>query len=431
MTQKTGADVVVETLVNAGVEVCFTNPGTTEMCIVDALDKVGGMRPVLGLFEGVVSGAADGYARMAEKPACTLMHLGPGMANGIANFHNAARAHSPIVNLIGDHATWLKPHDPPLNADVAGYARPFSGWYRESNSANALAQDAADAVVAATDHPGQIATLVMPANHAWSEAGDALYPIVDRQTNPVAQDVIDDVAAAIKQARHPVFYLNGRALREDGLRAVDRIVQVTGGAVFGETHNPRLQRGAGRAPIRVIPYYPAVAIDMLKDADLLVMVETGPPGSFFAFPNIPATFQPEECRLMTLAEPGEDSCRALEQLAERIAPSTIARAVDLDIPDIPTGALNVETVGQVIAHYLPENAIISDESITSAFGASIATATAQPHDFLQLTGGALGQGMPVAIGAAVACPDRKVICLTGDGVRFIPFNPCGRWPAKI
>ena len=150
-----GAQSLLATFVNAGVEVCFTNPGTSEMHFVAALDSEPGMRAILGLFEGVVTGAADGYARMAEKPACTLLHLGPGLANGLANLHNARRARTPIVNVVGEHATYHRKFDAPLTSDIEGFARPVSGWIHVSESADGIAADAALAVLQAMGPPGQ------------------------------------------------------------------------------------------------------------------------------------------------------------------------------------------------------------------------------------------------------------------------------------
>src|SRR6478672_12030124 len=138
-----GAESLVRTLVGGGVNVCFSNPGTSEMHFVAALDRVEGMRCVLALFEGVATGAADGYARMAEKPAATLLHLGPGLGNGLANLHNARRARTPIVNVVGDHATYHAQYDAPLASDVLGFARPVSGWVHSSASAHTVAADAA------------------------------------------------------------------------------------------------------------------------------------------------------------------------------------------------------------------------------------------------------------------------------------------------
>src|ERR1700738_4395542 len=165
-----GAESLVLTLAGAGVDTCFSNPGTSEMHFVAALDSIQGVRPILGLFEGAVSGMADGYGRMAEKPASTLLHLGPGLANGLANLHNARRAQTPIVNIVGDHASYHAQYDAPLASDIAGFARPVSAWVHSSASARTVAADGARAVQAALQYPGQIATLILPADTAWLEA---------------------------------------------------------------------------------------------------------------------------------------------------------------------------------------------------------------------------------------------------------------------
>src|SRR5437764_11877684 len=151
-----GAQALIRTLVDCGVDVCFTNPGTSEMHFVAALDAVPEMRGVLGLFEGVVTGAADGYGRMADRPAATLLHLGPGLGNGLANLHNARRARTPVVNIVGDHATWHRAADPPLASDIAALAGVVSDWVRCNRTAADLPGDTAEAVAAALVSPGQV-----------------------------------------------------------------------------------------------------------------------------------------------------------------------------------------------------------------------------------------------------------------------------------
>ena len=165
-----GAESLVRTLVAGGVDVCFSNPGTSEMHFVAALDRVEGMRCVLGLFEGVVTGAADGYFRMKGTPASTLLHLGPGLANGLANLHNAKKANSGIVNIVGQHATHHIGYNAPLTSDIEGLARPMSAWVRTSPDAKSVSADGAAAIAAARSAPPQIATLILPADTAWNEA---------------------------------------------------------------------------------------------------------------------------------------------------------------------------------------------------------------------------------------------------------------------
>ncbi|MDF1847593.1 MAG: acetolactate synthase large subunit [Parvibaculaceae bacterium] len=411
-----GAESLVRTLVDSGVDVCFTNPGTSEMHFVAALDKVEGMRAILALFEGVVTGAADGYGRMAEKPAATLLHLGPGLANGLANLHNARRADTPLVNIVGDHATYHAQYDAPLASDLKGFASPVSGWYHSSPSPKTAAADGARAVQAAMSAPGQIATLVLPADTAWLEA-EGPSPALDI-VGPAAVEgaAVDRIAALLKNGKKTAILIRGAALKEDGLLAAGRIASKTGARIMCDTFTARIQRGAGRVMVDRLPYFSEQIEEDLAGTEQLILVGAKPPVSFFAYPGKASWMTPEGCEINVLAHPHEDGTGALEALAEAVgAPAEPINVAKLELPDLPTGKLDSFTAGQVVAHYLPEGAIVSDEAATSGIGPAIYTATAVPHDHLSLTGGAIGQGLPVATGAAVACPDRKVVCLHGDG----------------
>jgi acetolactate synthase I/II/III large subunit len=411
-----GAESLVHTLVNCGVEVCFANPGTSEMHFVAALDRAQGMRAILALFEGVVTGAADGYGRMAGKPAATLLHLGPGLANGLANLHNARRAATPIVNIVGDHATYHAQYDAPLTSDVAGFARPVSGWLHSSSNARDVASDGARAVQAAMQPPGQIATLILPANTAWDEAEGAATPLPNIGVVPADSAEVDRVAQALRSGKKCAILMRGAALQARGLNAAGRIAAKSGARLMCDTFAPRLARGAGIVAVERIPYFAEQIVDFLKDLEHLVLIGAKPPVSFFAYPGKPSWCTPEGCKIHTLAHAHEDGIGALEALAEAIgAPKEPAARAELKNPGLPSGNLDAYTAGQAIAHYLPENAIISDEAATSGLSAMMFTANAHPHDHLALTGGSIGQGLPLATGAAVACPDRKVVCLHGDG----------------
>ncbi|MDR3497905.1 MAG: acetolactate synthase large subunit [Parvibaculum sp.] len=411
-----GAESLVRTLVGSGVDVCFTNPGTSEMHFVAALDKVEGMRAILGLFEGAVTGMADGYGRMAEKPAATLLHLGPGLANGLANLHNARRAQTPLVNIVGDHATYHAQYDAPLASDIQGFARPVSGWVHSSPSPKTVAADGARAVQAARAAPGQIATLILPADTAWLEADGPAPALPVAGPAPVAAATVDLVAQALKSGKKSAIILRGLALKRRGLVAAGRIAAKTGARIMCDTFAPRVERGAGLVAVERIPYFAEQIVDTFKDVGELILVGSKPPVSFFAYPGKASWCTPEGCDIHYLAQAHEDGVAALEALAEALgAPKDPIHVAPLQKPDLPKGKLDQFTAGAIIAHYLPENAIISDEAATSGIGSQIATATANPHDHLSLTGGAIGQGLPVATGAAVACPDRKVVCLHGDG----------------
>ncbi len=411
-----GAQSLVRTLAAAGVDTCFANPGTSEMHFVAALDSEPGVRPILGLFEGAVTGMADGYGRMRGFPAATLLHLGPGLANGLANLHNARRAASPIVNIVGDHATYHAQYDAPLASDLAGFARPVSGWICASTSAGTVAADAARAVAASLAPPGQIATLILPADTAWNPAEGPAAPLPRPTPAFVADAAIDRAAAALRSGQAAAILLRGAALQPKALATAGRIAAATGARLMCDTFAPRIARGAGRVAVERIPYFAEQMVEFLADLDLMVLVGAKPPVAFFAYPGKPSWGLPEGCRVVHLAHPHEDGPAALLALAEAVdAPASGLAPAALAVPERPTGRFNAYTIGQLIARHLPEDAILSDEGATSSGGTLLATATARPHDVLSLTGGAIGQGVPVATGAAVASPGRKVVCIQGDG----------------
>lgn len=407
-----GAEALLKTMIDAGVEVCFANPGTSEMQLVAAIDNLSGIRPILGLFEGVVTGAADGYGRMADKPAATLLHLGSGFSNGMANLHNAKRAHTPIVNIIGDHATYHLDLDAPLTSDVYAHCKLTSDWTEIPESAQSLAQTGAAAVSASLE--GRQANVIVPANYAWSDGCEAAPSIPASTKTPVSSDVIAKAAELLRQDKPGCLFLGGMALRERGLLAAKRIADATGAALFHEVFPARLQRGRGRPIINRLPYLGEFAADALKDIRHMVVIGTQAPVSFFAYPGKPGTLWPETCNVFRVTDQQHDQIAALEALADYLkAPDVTIEETSLS--EIPEGPLTAETVGAVVANCLPENAIISDESQTSGAFSFEFFNGAPPHDWLCLTGGAIGQGLPVAAGAAVACPDRKVINLQADG----------------
>src|SRR5207249_2228543 len=259
-----GAESLVRALVRGGIETCFANPGTTEMHIVAALDRVPEMRCVLALFEGVVTGAADGYARMAGKPACTLLHLGPGFANGLANLHNASRAQVPMVNVIGQHATYHLQHDTPLTSDIEAISRPYSKWLRTSCSASEIGRDVAQAMLAARTPPGQIATLIVPADIAWSEGGMAAEcPALPSARIPDPQ-IIDRAAKMLRPGVHTAILLAGGALYGEGLSAAGRIAAATNAKLLAPYPFTRMERGAGKAAVERVHYILEQAVEQLK-----------------------------------------------------------------------------------------------------------------------------------------------------------------------
>ena len=415
-----GAQSVVRTLLGSGVDTCFANPGTSEMHFVAALADATAdgrrMRAVLGLFEGVVTGMADGYARMLDRPAATLLHLGPGFGNGWANLHNARRAGSPVVNIVGDHAVPHLQHDAPLTSDVAALARTVSGWVHTTTHARHAAADAARAVHAAMQYPRQIATLILPADAAWSPAERPAPPLPVGAPVVVVATAVDAVAQALRNGRRTAILLAGNSLDEAPLLAAGRIAAATGARLLCDTFTARLARGAGRVPIERIPYFSEQIVDTLADVEQLVLVGAKPPVAFFAYPDKPSTGLPSTAEVLVLAHPHEDSAGALVALCNAVGADAVAAAVaDHQVDASADGRLDQFSVGRLVAAHLPEGAIVVDEAATNSIGAQLALLTAAPHDVLSLTGGSIGQGLPVATGAAVACPDRKVVCLHGDG----------------
>ena len=412
-----GARALLVTLVDAGVDVCFANPGTSEMHFVAALDDVPAMRGVLTLFEGVATGAADGYARVAGRPAATLLHLGPGLGNGLANLHNARRARTPVVNIVGDHATSHARFDAPLQSDIASIAGAVSGWYRVTARADDVGSDAAAAVAAAAGPPGCVATLVLPADSSWSEADTGPHPpLPPARPTRVPLEMIDEVAKVLRSGQRTVLLLGGGAVRGPGLEAASRICGATGATMLGETFPANLERGAGLPDVERLAYFGEMALAQLEGIQHLVLIDALSPVSFFAYPDKPSDLVPAGCVVHTLVRPGEDAAAALEALAEAIgAPSDAAVLAGAARPDRPSGALDMQTLAAAIGATLPERTIVVDEGNTSGLFVSGATAGSPRHDWLTLTGGAIGLGMPMATGAAVAAPDRPVLSLQADG----------------
>src|SRR5918995_480174 len=411
-----GAESLVGTLASAGVEVCFANPGTSEMNFVAALDRVGDMRCVLGLFEGVVTGAADGYARMANRPASTLLHLGPGLANGLANVHNARRANTPMVNIVGDHATYHKQYDAPLTSDVEGVAWPFSDWVRTSADSRSVSRDGAAAVAAAMAPPGRVATLILPADASWNEAdGPAPLPPVEGRA-PVAPEAISDVARVLRSGEPAVLFLGGHALREVGLMLAGRIAAKSGARLLAQTLNARVELGAGRVAIDFLPYPVDAALATLADARHLVLVGSEAPVAFFAYPGKPSALTPPQCKTHTLATPGEDIVGALEALAEELgAPQNVPVQARVKHP-LPSGeAITPDAAAAAVGTLLPEGAIVVDEALTAAAAFMSRTPGVATHDYLQVTGGAIGIALPLATGAAGSAAGPQGGCLPADG----------------
>jgi len=420
-----GARALLDTLVGSGIDVCFANPGTSEMHFVAALDDVPAMRSVLTLFEGVATGAADGYARIAGRPAAVLLHLGPGLANGLANLHNAMRARVPVLVVVGDHATYHKQFDAPLESDIDALAHSVSGWVRRTTDVRNVGADAVDAITAATAAPGRIATLILPADVSWTDGAAFHAGETQKQPEtPVAEATLRQIASMLGEGETTMLLLGGDATGEQGLTAASRIAAAAGVRVLCETFPARLARGAGRPAVDRLGYFAEAAAAQLDGVKRLILAGARAPVSFFAYPGKPSELVPPGCDVHMLAEPGQATA-ALTALADAVALDAVAEMAPRDRPPLPTGALTGQSIAAAVGALLPEDAIVVDESNTAGLALPTATAGAPPHDWLTLTGGAIGYGLPAAVGAAIAAPDRRVLCLQADGSAM--YTPSALW----
>jgi len=411
----TGAEAAIRTAAAAGVRLCLANPGTTELAWVTALDAVPEIRPVLGLFEGVITGAADGYARLAARPALALLHLGAGLANGLANLHNARRARSPVVCVVGDHARWHLGADSPLESDIASLAAPVSKWVRSARSAESLAQDMADAMRAALEPPAGVATLIAPADCGWENAGSRARPRAIAARARVDPQRVSALARVLASREPALLLLGANALSESGLRAAARVAAACGAALAVETFPAWIERGGGLPAPEKLPYFPEQLSARLADVRQLVLAGAPEPVSFFAYPEGTSRPVPAACAQHVLASPAEDAEAALEALADRLGVRDPTPERPTPLPGRLSGAITPQALGALLAELQPENAVIVDEGATSSLPWWLASGGARRHSYLSLTGGAIGIGPPAATGAALACPGRTVIDLQADG----------------
>jgi acetolactate synthase-1/2/3 large subunit len=399
-----GAEALIRTLIDNDVRVCFGNPGTSEMHFVAALDRFPEMHAVLCLFEGVATGAADGYGRMTGRPAATLLHLGPGLANGLANLHNARRAGTPVLNIVGEHAAHHLPLDSPLTSDIEALAGTVSSLVARPSDHTQLTE----AAVAAIGSAG-VATLIVGADLSWS---DGARPAAPAHPAAPTSPAVDPQALAILRSGRPVaLLLDGDALTEDGLAAADRIAQTAGATLFCPTWPARLRRGTGVPAVTPLAYRAEDVRSQLEGVRHLLSIGARPPVASFAYPGQDGHLLPPEISFHQLCDPA-----SLAALADELAPGVTHRTVPAEPVDLPRGALTADNWPYTIAAQLPENAIVCDEAITSGLKTLPAAFRHAPaHDVLGLVGLAIGQGLPVAAGAAIACPDRPVVCLEADG----------------
>lgn len=411
-----GAESVVRSLHAGGVDVCFANPGTSEMQFVDALDRTKLMRCVLGLFEGVVTGAADGYARMAGKPAVTLLHLAPGFANAAANLHNARKARVPVLNLVGDHALRHQQYDAPLSADVEGACAPFSDWVRSGRDAGSFAEDAMVGLAVAKGNPSRIATLIAPADIGWDAGGKMAGVAASGTPAPLDEDALNAAIKALESDGKTVILVGDSVLESpEALTILQGIAEKSGADILAPTSNRRMERGRGRLAMTKVPYPINEAIACLAPYASAILVEAAAPVAFFAYPGKPSLLLPEDCTTVTLAGFDGDGSAALAALADRLG-AKAGKPRDVALPPVPqSGAITLKNIAAALAHALPEDAIIIDEAVSTGGATFAAGNSAAPNSWLALTGGSIGIGIPLAAGAAIACPDRPVITLQADG----------------
>ncbi|MCB0978973.1 MAG: acetolactate synthase large subunit, partial [Acidimicrobiales bacterium] len=361
-----GAQALIHTLVDAGVDVCFMNPGTSEMHFVAALDDVPEMHGVLALFEGVATGAADGYGRMADKPAAVLLHLGPGLGNGLANLHNARKGHTGVVNIVGDHATYHKRYDAQLESDIETVARNVSTWIRTSDDVATIAEDAAEAVQAASGPPAQVATLILPADICWTEGAKPAEARPTAEPAPLDADLVARVAAVLRGDEPAALFVGGRACRADALVDASRIANTTGAKLLAETFPTRIERGAGRVPVERLAYLAEFAAMQLDGLKHLIVVDSKSPVSFFAYPGKASDLVPEGCTVHVLADTAGDPAAALAALADAVGAAPDSATIQAEArPELPSGPLTAEAVCQAVGALMPEGAIVSDEGNTS------------------------------------------------------------------
>jgi acetolactate synthase-1/2/3 large subunit len=423
---ESGAESLIATLISGSVDTCFANPGTSEMHFVAALDRMRGLRCVPALFEGVVTGAADGYYRASGRPACTLLHLGPGLGNGFANLHNARKARSGIINIVGEHATMHLGLDAPLTSDIPALARVASDWLRVS-APGQVASDAAAAIGAACGHVGQVATLVLPADASWGPSDGVATPRPTASAQPFRAGNILAAARALRSGRKSMLFLGGAALRGRACQLAGQISAKTNCKLLSEQYNARVERGAGRVIVPQLPVPADGARAAFAEVEELILVGAKPPVSFFAYPGKASVLTPPDCTVTILAGAEQVLEDALEALAMELgalncSPAHVAQPREFERP---SGSITPKGIAAVIASLIPENAFVVDEAITTGREFLAQTVSSLPHDWTSIMGGSLGYGLPVAVGAAVACPDRKIVALEGDGSAM--YTPQALW----
>lgn len=411
--QVTGAAAVLRTLAAGGVRHVFTNPGTTEIAFVAAAPAVPEIEPVLVVDEIVASGAADATSRLTGVPGATLLHLGPGLTNAAANLHNATKAHSPVVNVVGDHASDHRASPSPLQSDIEAIAAPLSAWVGVVGSADEAAATTARAMHEASSRCG-VSTLIVPSDHAEQPtARSSAMP--DPVVRPRATDLAVDAAARALREPGTALLIGAGALRAEALRLADRLAVAHDLDLWTPTFVTRAERTVPLArPLQKLPYFPLQVHEVLGRYRTIVAIGTDEPYAMFAYPGEPRRLTPDTVEVIALVGPDGDAHDALARLVDASgAPDVTSNAATR--PTAPDDlSLDPRTLTLAVAALLPDHAILVDESQTSGGGLWDALAGV-PHDVLGLTGGAIGAGPPLATGAAFAARDRRVLNVQGDG----------------
>lgn len=425
----TGAQHILTGLSDAGIELIFTNPGTTEIYFVDALGKVPIPRPVLTLTEAVAAGAADGAARIGGQPTALLLHLGPGLANAIAYLHNAKRAHSPIVVVVGDHSQGVANQDPPLASDIDSLAHTFSKAVIHVTQHEHPRHSAARAGYIAVDATPGIVTLIVPSDLSWSETNDI--PRLQRPPRTplnTPESTLERASAALIEPDGTAVIVGGDLLRTEGQETLERLTRCQNLTVWANTFPARMDRGYGRPRVRRLPYLPEMAIAALENTRRVVIAGGANPVPFFGYPHLPDRLVTEECEIITLTSDPSAAPSSIAALMPNAEELTLLGSTHIEpaTKDDDNAALNPANFASVVAELLPADTIVVDESNTLGLNLEEATANAAAHTWLPaLTGGAIGHGLGMAIGAALAAPERRVLALIADGSSL--YTPQALW----
>lgn len=420
----TGADIMFDALYQGGARICFANPGTTELTMVSALARQTGIRSVLSLFEGVCTGAADGYFRVSGQVPLTLLHLGPGFANGIANLHNARRAGSRIINLIGDHASWHLSYDAPLTSDIESLASPVSREVIRMRSPAGITADVQSSFEATCRKEGGSATLIIPTDviDATVKPGSAQLRASTWQGANVADQIISDAAQKARNADEIIVLIGGNALDEAGIKAGAALAEKLGGRLLMEPYPAIVTLGGDLPQVERQAYFPDDVIAQMGDATV-ILAGSRMPISYFGYEGWPSQLVAEE-RLVRLAGPEHDAVDALQRLAEILGAEAVSSPEHKTANSVADGgaSLTPASVIEELIEQLPDGSIISLEGSTLGGPWLRSAHRARRHRVMTNTGGAIGQGLPCAVGAALAAPDVRVVSLQSDGSAQYTFQ---------